>query len=64
MTEVYLIGDDMNDVTGFFQVTESDLGERFLKNGYVVMAVENLGNLEQIRAMVVASAATWLGVES
>ncbi len=63
MTEAYLIGDDMNDVTGFFQVTEFDLGERFLKNGYVVMAVENLGSLEQIRAMVVAAAATWLGVE-
>ncbi len=54
----------MNDVTGFFQAAESELSERFLKDGYVVMAVENLGNLEQIRAMVVASAATWLGVES
>ncbi len=31
----------MNKVAGFLQAVESQLGERFLTDGYVVTAVEN-----------------------
>ena len=57
------MGDTMNEVTGFFQAAESEFSERFLKDGYVITAVENPESLEQIRAKVAATVAARLGRE-
>ena len=48
----------------FFEVAEYKLGERFLRDGYVIQAVEDLDNLERIRRVVTVAASRHLGFGS
>ena len=54
----------MTDPIGFFQSEEYRLGERFLKDGYVIKSVENTENLEWIRSLIAVSAGKHLGIRS
>jgi len=48
---------------GFLAPDDAALGERFLRDGYVIQPVENRSLLDRLRAAVVAEAAKFLGVD-
>ncbi len=47
---------------GFLSPGDAALGERFLRDGYVIQAVEDRGLLDRLRAAVVAETARHLGI--
>ena len=58
------MGDAMSRSAEFFKAEEYELGERFLKDGYVIAAVEDMENLRWIRETVAVSAGRQLAVHS
>jgi sporadic carbohydrate cluster 2OG-Fe(II) oxygenase len=53
----------MNTSPGFFETGEYELAESFLKEGFVIKAVEDPRSLEQIRQLATTAAGEYLGVE-
>jgi len=56
------MGEAMSRSAEFFKAEEYELGERFLKDGYVITAVEDLENLERIREAIAVAAGRHLVV--
>ena len=53
----------MNIPSEFFEVGENELGEQFIKNGFLIQPVEDQESLDQIRELVAVTAGNFLGID-